>query len=161
MLYKVAEKENKPQVNLLTAGLIFQKITYIIFPNGRNPQAERCLNWMINYKLIGIRIAETRKLRGDSQAELAEQVNLSVPYISMIENAKKKVSLQTLIVIAKAMNTSIDALLNGNQDSKHMDYDNEITLVMKDCSNYEQRIIYEQVVSLKSSLRNHRGLLHI
>jgi transcriptional regulator with XRE-family HTH domain len=116
---------------------------------------------MINYKLIGIRIAETRKLRGDSQAELAEQVNLSVPYISMIENAKKKVSLQTLIVIAKAMNTSIDALLNGNQDSKHMDYDNEITLVMKDCSNYEQRIIYEQVVSLKSSLRNHRGLLHI
>lgn len=43
----------------------------------------------LNFKLIGRRIKEIRNLKRMSQAELAERVNKSVPYISHIETATK------------------------------------------------------------------------
>lgn len=53
----------------------------------------------INYALIGKRIRETRKQRGLSAEELAEIADLSTVYISYIENAKRKPSLESLIKI--------------------------------------------------------------
>ena len=53
----------------------------------------------INYSLIGIRIKETRNQQGISAEELAELANLSSVYISYIENAKRKPSLESLIKI--------------------------------------------------------------
>ncbi len=114
---------------------------------------------MIDYTLIGRRIEETRKLRKISQAELAERTDLSLSYISFIENAKKKASLQSLVVIAEVIGTTIDTLLSGNQGNGQGEYYNEIMLLMEDCTNYEKQIIFEQVLSLKSSLRDKQGLL--
>ncbi len=54
----------------------------------------------INYALIGKRIRETRKQRGLSAEELAEIADLSTVYISYIENAKRKPSLESLIKIS-------------------------------------------------------------
>ena len=54
----------------------------------------------INYALIGKRIRETRKQRGLSAEELAEIADLSTVYISYIENAKRKPSLESLIKLA-------------------------------------------------------------
>ena len=51
----------------------------------------------INYALIGKRIRETRKQRGLSAEELAEIADLSTVYISYIENAKRKPSLESFI----------------------------------------------------------------
>ena len=55
----------------------------------------------INYALIGKRIRETRKQRGLSAEELAEIADLSTVYISYIENAKRKPSLESLIKISR------------------------------------------------------------
>lgn len=113
---------------------------------------------MINYVLVGRRIGETRKLRKISQAELAELADLSVPYVSYIENAKKKASLESLVAIAEVLGTTLDALLSGNQNNASGEYNNEIIFLMKDCTDYEKRIIFEQIMSLKTSLRNNQYL---
>ena len=68
----------------------------------------------INYALIGKRIRETRKQRGLSAEELAEIADLSTVYISYIENAKRKPSLESLIKISNALEITIDELLYGN-----------------------------------------------
>ncbi len=115
---------------------------------------------MINYALIGKRIEETRKLRKLSQAKLAELTDLSVSYISYIENAKRKASLQSLVLIADVMGTTLDVLLSGNQGNECGEYHNEIILLMEDCNCYEKRIIFEQILSLKSSLRDNHCLLN-
>jgi len=47
----------------------------------------------VNFKQIGRRVKEIRKSRGLSQADLAERIDMSVPYISHIETATKKASL--------------------------------------------------------------------
>lgn len=68
----------------------------------------------INYALIGKRIRETRKQRGLSAEELAEIADLSTVYISYIENAKRKPSLESLIKISNALEITIDELLLMN-----------------------------------------------
>lgn len=46
-----------------------------------------------DYKHIGRRIKEVRVLRGISQAELAELIDMSAAYISHMETAKKHVCI--------------------------------------------------------------------
>ena len=114
---------------------------------------------MINYVVIGRRIVEKRKLKKISQAKLAEMANLSVPYISFIENAKKKASLESLASIAEVMDTTIDGLLGSNQRNGYGEYHSDILFLMDDCTDYEKRIIFEQIIALKASLRNNKCLL--
>lgn len=114
---------------------------------------------MINYYLIGKRIGEMRRLRKLSQAELAELTHMSVTYISYIENAKRKASLQSLVLISSIMGITVDMLLSGNQGHDRNEYQNDILLLMEDCSTYEKRVIFELMLSLKTSLRNNECLL--
>ena len=46
----------------------------------------------VNHRQIGYRIKEVREQSHISQAQLAEMTDLSVSYISHIENAKRKAS---------------------------------------------------------------------
>lgn len=53
----------------------------------------------VNHKQIGYRIKEVREQNNFSQARLAEETELSISYISHIENAKRKASLESIIRI--------------------------------------------------------------
>ena len=57
------------------------------------------------FKQLGLKIAYYRKLKGYTQEELAEKVNLSAAFIGHVEapNVKKSVSLATLFAIAEAL----------------------------------------------------------
>ena len=101
----------------------------------------------INYALIGKRIRETRKQRGLSAEELAEIADLSTVYISYIENAKRKPSLESLIKI------TIDELLYGNLLYNPTEYQTDIDLLMADCTSTEKRYIFEVLSAIKNILR--------
>lgn len=57
------------------------------------------------YMQLGLKIAYYRKLRGLTQEELAEKVNISAAFLSHVEapNVNKTVSLGTLFAIAEAL----------------------------------------------------------
>lgn len=114
---------------------------------------------MLNYTLLGNRIRETRKQRNISQAKLAELANLSVSHISYIENAQRNVSLSSLVIIANVMEITVDVLLIGNQHRNKGEYHDELLHLLDDCTDYEKRILSEQVLSLKTSLRDNHYLL--
>lgn len=44
--------------------------------------------------------------------DLAEKAGLSVSYVSMIENGRRRVNLDALIRIANILGVTVDALLN-------------------------------------------------
>lgn len=108
----------------------------------------------INYPLIGIRIKETRMQRGLSAEELAELAELSSVYISYIENAKRKPSLESLIKISNALGITLDELLYGNLLYNPTEYQTDIDLLMADCSQNEKRFIYLILSSIKNILRS-------
>ena len=93
-----------------------------------------------------------------SQAELAERTDLSVSYISHIETANKRTSLESLVHIANSLEVTVDSVLSGNKASDSAEYRIELVHLLKDCTSYEKRIIYEVALTLKKSLRDNQWL---
>lgn len=67
---------------------------------------------------IGSRIKELRSQKGISQQGLAELLGVSRPAISQIENGERKISAEELDALAKIFNTSMDSLLNKEEEPK-------------------------------------------
>ena len=101
----------------------------------------------VDHKQIGKRIKEIRQQHNYSQARLAEETNLSVSYISHIENARKKESLYSVIRIVNTLGITVDELLAGVQMHNPTEYQTDIDLLMADCTADEKRFIYELVKS--------------
>lgn len=108
----------------------------------------------VNFTQIGKRIAEIRKAQHISQMELAEMTDLSISYISHIETAKKKPSIETLIKIVNALNITMDELLCGNQLYDPNTYQTDIDLLMADCTIAERYFLYKMLQSAKEILRD-------
>lgn len=107
----------------------------------------------IDYISIGKRIKTARKEKHLTQEKLAEIADISIPYLSNIENANTSVGLNVLLSIANALDVSLDELCCDNLTSSKKIYKNSIADLLQDCSNYELRIIENVIAELISSLR--------
>lgn len=65
-------------------------------------------------KGIGGRIQKLRRIKGLTQEQVAEAVNISVNYLSNIETGRDVCSTVVLLNIANLMNASIDYILGDN-----------------------------------------------
>lgn len=112
----------------------------------------------LNYTTIGKRIQECRNLKKITQQSLAEMIDKSVPYISHIETGIKNPSLKTVILIAEALEVTVDQLLYGNQSKDLQTYLKEVNQIFEGCNDSsERRFIYEIVMAAKSSLTNYKS----
>ena len=104
--------------------------------------------------VLGERIKKIRNKRKMTQADLAEATELSVSYISYIENGMKYLSVDSLIKIAKALDTTPDILLGdivGDANSVQISYFNEI---IHDCSVKECEQLSTIMKVIKDVLRS-------
>ncbi len=113
----------------------------------------------VNHKQIGYRIKEVREQNNFSQARLAEETKLSISYISHIENAKRKASLESIIRIVNALGITVDELLAGVQLHNPTAYQTDLDLLMAECTENEKRFIYEMVKASINSM--HKNGWHI
>lgn len=69
------------------------------------------------YKMIGLNISYYRKLKGITQLQLAEQINISRTHMSNIEapNMPTSISLDTLFDIADSLEVPVANLLDFNR----------------------------------------------
>jgi len=65
---------------------------------------------------IGLRIVTLRKLRGWSQAELAERAGLGRTHIGRIEDGRYGVQAETLQQVAEALGMTVDIIDPALQD---------------------------------------------
>lgn len=104
---------------------------------------------VLNYQRIGQRIHVIRKAQKLTQAELAERANLSVPYISHIENGIKQASLQTVVNIAEALGCTVDKLLYDSRQDRRIDWQPELAELLSDCTASEQQFLLEVLIAVK------------
>ena len=62
---------------------------------------------------FGKNVAKARKVRGITQSQLAELINMSVVTVAYIETGKRWASILTIYKIASALKIKIPELLNG------------------------------------------------
>lgn len=110
----------------------------------------------LNYQAIGKRIRILRKQQLLSQMTLAEMVDKSPTYISLVENGQKGPSLETLIDIANALKVTMDVLLADYLMQSTAAVGHELTVLLEDCSDFEKRVLVDNARLLKQVLREAR-----
>lgn len=108
---------------------------------------------MIDYAAIGARIREIRLSRGLTQEQLASIVQVGTTHISHIETGNTKMSIESFILIANALECSADDLLCRELNTARPILSGWLSELLKDCTIAEAKVIAETVVSLKASLR--------
>ncbi|MEE1050096.1 MAG: helix-turn-helix transcriptional regulator [Clostridia bacterium] len=92
----------------------------------------------MDYKVLGRNIAKARTRNYLTQENLAEKVDVSTVFISQIETAVRKPSLETLYKISVALNTTMDVLIRGYSEQNGYE---EIATIIKGKNQDEIRYI--------------------
>ena len=88
-------------------------------------------------KILGNNIKRFRKIKGITQNELAEQANLEVKSLSLIETGKGFVSAKTLEKLSAILNVSYSDLFNSqNCDDNKIIYHEILTNIDLIKNNY-------------------------
>ena len=111
------------------------------------------MNVQLNYADIGMRIKDERSRKNMSQERLAELADLSIAHTSHIETGNTKVSLPALVKIANALETSLNDLVCDSIIKSKDVFENEVIREVKNCDEFEIRIITDTIKALKTSLR--------
>lgn len=95
---------------------------------------------MVDYKLIGSRIKKQRESRKMTQEQVAELVDITIVYLSKIENGKVRPTLDTLSAICSVLDCDLgEILLNVTSESSK--YQNEYVIkIFNACSSHVKPI---------------------
>ncbi len=106
----------------------------------------------MNYYEIGQRIRKFRKIRGFSQEELAERVDISVPHMSHIETGNTKLSLPVLVAIAGALEVRTDDLLFDWKTTAAGEAAGDIADILSHCTPGQAKVLADLVKTAKQSM---------
>lgn len=100
----------------------------------------------MDYELLGKRIRDERLLLRLTIEQLAEKVDKSTNYIGQIERNDGKPSLETVVDIANALGTTVDALLKDSLDKETRDSSiQEISTLLCSLDDNGKRFILDMV----------------
>ncbi len=97
----------------------------------------------IDYKQIGLRIKQARKGNGFTQEYLAEQLSVSVGYVSQLERGVTKISLDTLAEIASILGFELTFFLDGVTVRQDTYLQQELQTIFTKLSPDRKRILLE------------------
>ena len=107
----------------------------------------------LNYQMLGKRIQQIRTARKLSQFQLAELIGTSPTFVSHIERGTKGPGLETLLLIADVLHTSMDMLLTESRINNPETRTDEFSEILKDCTLYERFVVLQMMKELKTVLR--------
>ena len=109
----------------------------------------------LNYKAIGKRIKVARIRMEITQEQLAEMAELSIVYISHIENSRSIPSLETLMKLCAALEITPNELLLGTSQNMTDYLQTEVQQKLMLCTPSERRLV-DRFIDLLLDERNHR-----
>ena len=97
----------------------------------------------LDYTIIGERLKKARLEKNLTQEQLAEQIDVSIAFLSRVERGSSHINLKRLTQVAEILGVSPGYLLTGsNMKSKDYMKDDFIELLGK-CTPSQQRLIYQ------------------
>lgn len=97
----------------------------------------------LDYSIIGERIKRARLEKNMTQEDLAEDLSVSVAYVSRIECGTTRLNLTRLNEICRLLKVDEGTLLNGTSMESQNYLSEEFSTLLKDCSKETQRLIYD------------------
>ena len=112
----------------------------------------------LDYKAIGKRVKIARIKTDMTQERLAELAGISPTHMSNIETGTTRVSLSAIVNLANALSVTSDDLLCDSIIKAKVQFEQDIAGVLKDCDEYEIRMIRDMAQALKETLRRDANL---
>ncbi len=103
---------------------------------------------------IGARLKQARIAKNLSQSQLAEAADISVSFLSNLENGRQAMNIKTLTVLLDILNISADWLLNNETDSANRAAALELEKELASCTPKERDTILNLVHLMKDSISN-------
>lgn len=107
----------------------------------------------MDYITLGKNISIIRSRNHLTQEHLAEKIDVSTVFISQIETAVRKPSLETIYKIAEALDTTIDTLIGNSSLQTHS---NEIAKLLSNLNDTELIFINNVIREICSNLKEHK-----
>lgn len=83
------------------------------------------------YKRLGQRIAKARKAQGFTQVELARSLGISQQTLAHYEGGVLRIAIATLVAVAKTVNASVEALIDGEENGVAKNQHGQISKLQK------------------------------
>lgn len=99
----------------------------------------------LDFSNIGKRLQKTRIENKISQKEMAEYLNISINYISKLENGKAGIELKKFIKICDFLNISVYDVLNEKNENIIRYMDKELYELIIRFNRDKQKLIYNMV----------------
>ncbi|MCM1183459.1 MAG: helix-turn-helix domain-containing protein [Roseburia sp.] len=106
----------------------------------------------IDYAAIGLRIRKLRKQKFWTQEKLSEKAEIAPDYLCRIELGRKHPSLKTLLLIANALDTSVDNLLVDVQKKSVFSLEKEEKSLFAGCTEKQRRFMIEICRTIKEEM---------
>ena len=97
---------------------------------------------------VGRRIREIREYQHFTREQLSEKANISIQFLSDIENGYKSMTALTIINLAKALNISTDYILLGKSSSDNSNERDEIIFNLLAALPEEKKQSIEELIRL-------------
>ena len=96
----------------------------------------------IDYSVIGSRIKEARLAKNLTQEDLADQIDISVAFLSRVERGNSHINLKRLNQICGLLDVSEGYILNGASNNSKNYLEHEFAELLKKVSPQKQKLIY-------------------
>ena len=101
---------------------------------------------------IGLRLKQARLAKNLSQPQLAEAADISVSFLSNLENGRQAMNIKTFSSLLDILNVSADWLLGNSTDSANHAAALEIEKELSSCTPKEREAILRLVLLMKEAI---------
>ena len=99
----------------------------------------------MDYKRLGKRIREERQRLNLTQAQLAEDIDISDTYMGAIERGERSLTLDTLVKLVNRLGVSVDYMLSDSVRDSNANIINQF-LQITDCQPLERKQMANNVL---------------
>ena len=97
----------------------------------------------LDYNIIGERIKKARIDKNMTQEKLAEQIDVSVAFLSRVERGTSHINLKRLTQICEILGVSEGSILNGVSSNSDNYLASEFNNILNSVSSDKQKLIYK------------------
>lgn len=97
----------------------------------------------IDYSIVGERLKRARLLKKLTQEDLAEEMEVSVAFLSRIERGKSPINLRRLTQLCLLLDVSEGYVLSGSSDNSETYLEEDFKNILDTCSADQQKLIYD------------------
>lgn len=106
----------------------------------------------IDYNAIGLRIRKLRSQKLWTQEKLAEKADIAPDYLCRIESGKKHPSLRSLLMIADALDTTVDDLLIDVQKKNIPAVESDANFLFAGCTEKQKHFVMAICQNIKEEM---------